>query len=118
MRNDEPPRADDLVEPSDVPAELREALDGDLARELRFWRARAEELALQIETLQQRLRALTDHLPARYAELLTCDPADLRRPTDWPDPIMGWQETTLLEPASVATELSRLWKRLDPMPPR
>jgi hypothetical protein len=103
---------------SDLDGELRAALDGDLAREVRFWRGRAEELALQIDTLQKRLLALTDHLPARYAQLLACDPADLRRETVWPDPLADWKETTALEPASVASELTRLWQRLGPLPPR
>lgn len=103
---------------SDLHAELHAALAGDPARELRFWRARAEELAAQLERVQARLLALTEHLPMKYAPLLTCDPADLRHETDWPDPLAGWRETVQLEPAEVASELPRLWERLQPLSSR
>jgi hypothetical protein len=103
---------------SDVHGDLRAALDGDLAREARFWRARAEELAAQVETVQKRLLALTDHLPTRFAHLPAYDLADLQREADWPDPLADWKETTLLEPASVASDLPRLWKRLGHVPAR
>lgn len=93
---------------------LRSAVASDAAREARFWRARAEELASQVDELQARLLALTDRLPARYAKLLTCAPEDLTPEVEWPDPLAGWKETTSLEPASVASALPRLWERLDP----
>lgn len=103
---------------SDFHADLQAALAGDPARAARFWRARAEVLAAQLERVQARLLALTEHLPTRYAPLLTCDPADLRLETDWPDPLAGWQETVQLEPAQVASELAGLWERLHPLPSR
>jgi hypothetical protein len=95
--------------------EVHAALHGDLEREARFWRARAEQLAAEMAALQARLVALAEHLPARYAQLLTCDPADLERAAGWLDPLASWQETTTLKTASVAAELSRLWARLHPL---
>jgi hypothetical protein len=103
---------------NEIAEELRTAVGGDAAREVRFWRGRADELAAQIERLQARLLALADLLPARHARLLACDLEDLRREPDWPDPLAGWKETTSLEPASVATELPRLWTRLGRPAPR
>lgn len=115
--------ADDAgAESRDAGAESREgdatlaALRGDVAREARFWRARAEQLAADLAELEARLLALAGCLPARHAELLTRDPRDLERATAWPDPLEGWRETTSLESASVATELQRLWTRLHPLP--
>jgi hypothetical protein len=96
-----------------VAAELRAAVGGDAAREARFWRGRAEELAAQLDRLQERLLALADLLPARYARLVVGDLA-----LDCPAPLADWKETTRLEPASVATELPRLWARLGRPAPR
>jgi hypothetical protein len=91
-----------------------DAVAGDLAREVLFWRARAEELAARLARLEERLQALGTRLPARWAQLLVCDPEELPRHVDVPDPLAGWRETTELEPARVATALPRLWDRLDP----
>jgi len=91
---------------------LRAAVGADAAGEARFWRARAEELAAQVQTLQAKILALSAVLPVRHAALLTRAPEDLRREPEWPDPLAGWKETTSLERASVATELPRLWARL------
>jgi len=103
---------------SDVDDELRAALDGDLERQVRFWRSRADELATQLAAVQQRLAALAARLPSRYAPLLVCDPATLETEADWPDPLAGWKESIQLEPGSIATELPRVWSRLHPLPSR
>lgn len=93
-------------------ADLAAVTGGDPLRELRFWRARAIELAAQVERLQQRCRALASHLPAADAALLHADPATLARDPGMHDPLAGWRETTDLEPAHVASELTRLWASL------
>lgn len=100
---------------SDLDDELRAALGGDAARQARFWRARAGALAAELATVQQRLAVLAARLPARYAPLLVCDAATLEAEADWPDPLAGWNESTALEPGSVATELPRVWHRLHPL---
>ena len=92
-----------------------DTLAGDLAREVIFWRARAEELAQRLGRLEERLEALGARLPARWAQLLVCDPAELPERVGYaPDPLAGWRETTDLEPARVAAALPRLWDRLEP----
>lgn len=98
--------------------ELCAALDGDLERQVRFWRARADELATQLAAAQQRFAALAARLPSRYAPLLVSDPATLEAEADWPDPLAGWKESIALEPGSIATELPRVWSRLHPLPSR
>ena len=90
-----------------------DALGGDDAREALFWRARAEELSAQLERVERRLLALSRRLPARWAQLLACDPEDMPEVAAWPDPLAGWHEGTELEPARVASVLPRLWDRLD-----
>jgi hypothetical protein len=89
------------------------ALAEDPALALVFWRARAEELAARVARLEQRLVALGERLPSRWARLLTCDAAAMPDVAVWPDPLAGWRETTALEEARVATTLPRLWQRLD-----
>jgi hypothetical protein len=103
---------------SDLDDELCTALDGDAARQVRFWRARAGALAAELATVQQRLAVLAAHLPARYAPLLVCDEATLEAEADWPDPLAGWKESIALEAGSVATELPRVWHRLRPLSSR
>lgn len=90
------------------------ATRGDAALEAAFWRARAEELAARLTRLEDRLRALGERLPARWAQLLACDPDDLPQRAHWPDPLTGWREGTELAPGRVAHALPRLWDRLDP----
>ena len=90
------------------------ATNGDAVLEAAFWRARAEELQARLSRMEDRLRALGERLPSRWAQLLACDPADLPELAHWPDPLAGWRETTELEPARVASVLPRLWDRLDP----
>lgn len=90
------------------------ALGGDLAGEALFWRARAEELAARLAHLEKRLQALSGCLPARWAQLVVCDPAEMPDHVSAPDPLAGWRETTELTPSRVASVLPRLWDRLDP----
>lgn len=91
---------------------LRVATGADAASELRFWRARADELAAQVDALRARLIALARCLPPHYAQLLARPPEEIEREPEWPDPLAGWKETTSLERSSVVTELPRLWSRL------
>ena len=90
------------------------ATNGDAVLKAAFWRARAEELQGRLTRMEDRLRALGERLPSRWAQLLACDPADLPELAHWPDPLAGWRETTELESARVASALPRLWDRLDP----
>lgn len=90
------------------------ALGDDPVLALAFWRARAEELAARLAQLERRMAALGARLPARWASLLTCDPADMPDVAPWPDPLAGWHETTELEQGRVASTLRHLWRRLDP----
>jgi hypothetical protein len=101
-----------------VADELHAILAGDPAREARFWRARAEELAAQLDRLHAGLLVLSELLPARHARLLSCEVEELRREIRWPDPLADCKETIRLEPASVATELPKLWTRLKRPAPR
>ena len=108
----------DLAATASAHALPLEALVGDARTEAVFWRARAEELSAQVARLEGRLLALGRRLPARWAQLLACDPEDMPNVATWPDPLAGWHETTDLESAHVATALPRLWDRLEPDPSR
>lgn len=89
---------------------------GELAGQLAFWRARAAELEQQLAASRGRLRALAELLPPSLAVLVHGELDALRVGLVREDLLAGWEETVLLKPANVASELERLWNRLNEPP--
>jgi hypothetical protein len=86
--------------------------DGGPARELLYWRARAEALETVTTDLRRRLLALARVVPSDLLELVVSGQGGTELPPL--DLFEGWEETTALTPSDVKTELTLLWARLAP----
>lgn len=88
------------------------AFQGEPARELVYWRARAEALETVTNDLRRRLLILARIVPTDLLELVVSGQGGADLPPF--ELFEGWDETTTLTPSDVKTELTLLWARLAP----
>jgi hypothetical protein len=80
--------------------------------ELRYWKARAEALEKALGELRARVLALPWVLPAESVEFLEREaPAISGSAPAW-SVLRGWEDTIVIVPSDVETELVHVWERL------
>lgn len=80
--------------------------------ELRYWKARAESLASSLEELRARVLALPRVLPADAVEFLEREPAAISGSAPLWSVFRGWEDTNVIIPSDVETEIGHVWERL------
>jgi hypothetical protein len=84
--------------------------------ETAYWKARSLALQEKLDAAHARLLALARSAPFEAVTLFGYDPAALSRRAGTADIFAGWEDTTYVRTAGIATELRQLWERLDSSP--
>lgn len=80
--------------------------------ELRYWKERAEALEMSLAELRARVLALPWVLPADVVEFLEREPEAISGAAPLWSVFRGWEDTVVIVPADVETELGQVWERL------
>jgi hypothetical protein len=80
--------------------------------EAAYWKVRARALEEANGRLRARLASLARRLPLEHLDLLAFEPEETGDAISALDPLDGWQETTELTHADLASDLTALWDRL------
>lgn len=80
--------------------------------ELRYWKERAEALERSLAELRARVLALPWVLPADVVEFLEREPGAIAGAAPPWSVFRGWEDTIVIVPSDVETELGHVWARL------
>lgn len=79
---------------------------------LLYWKERAVALEASLERLRARVLALPGVLPSEVVEYLEREPTTIVGAVPLWSVYRGWEDTVVIVPADVETELGHVWARL------